>query len=798
MLMHPCRPIIRALVVAFLSTAAIAGAQEQLRPLPVDALVDMNSFSFWGIGSLSPDGRWLVYAPREGARLRGKGSGGGEEHLATGMSADYTVGTNLYLVDVRTGKSERLTDDKGRYEEPVWSPDGKHIAFYSDRDGVARVWVWELSTRRMRKIADDRIHPSAFAGGALKWTPDSKSVIALLETPGPKVNRLTTLRVDPKSVKSSDSTAAAGANVRVYRAHEKKDSLTAKSAAGVDTVTLDTSSIWGDMIADLSVIRIADGAVRRVVPKRPLFWYDVSPDGKWIALAHQSVNLRAGGQSMYDYEIVPVAGGEVRTVVRHGRSTYGTATWSPDSKTLAYLASGSISNGDVFLVDVESGKERKLTTAPHPRLEYDNEWSPYWSPDGRVLFFAVDGRVWKAPVDGNAMTPLTSEGWNRDVVQIVTDHTGNQVHTTDRGATFTVTTIDPVSKDVGFYRLDANSGAATKLREEPRKYGRGRMPPVTSADGSTIVYLAEDSQHPPDIWGGTADLANPRQLTTLNPAVSSASLGRTRVIDYVGLKGQKLQGVLLLPAHYEQGSRYPMIVRVYPGPFKMGNAVHQFGVDGATTIQNMQMYASRGYAVLLPEVPQELGTPMRDLVEGVNVAVNKVIELGIADPDRLGVTGQSYGGYSTISIISQTTRFRGALMSAGMGSMVDAALEFRPGAGTDAAFWTEGGQGLMGGSLWELKQRYLENSPIMYLDRVRTPLLIVHGEDDEAVPVYMGDQIFVGLRRLGREVEYRRYPGEGHVIAGAENLTDYWNAALRWFDKHVKSAKKKDDTKITP
>src|SRR5690606_17267103 len=123
----------------------------------------------WGIGTLSPDGRWLVYTVREGARLRGRGGADGEQYLPTGLSPDYTAGTNLYLVDTRTGARERITDDTGRYEQPVWSPDGARVAFYSDRDGVGRVWVWELATRTMRKLADDPVRPSAFAH--LTWTP---------------------------------------------------------------------------------------------------------------------------------------------------------------------------------------------------------------------------------------------------------------------------------------------------------------------------------------------------------------------------------------------------------------------------------------------------------------------------------------------------------------------------------------------------------------------------------------------------------------------------------------------------
>jgi dipeptidyl aminopeptidase/acylaminoacyl peptidase len=101
--------------------------------------------------------------------------------------------------------------------------------------------------------------------------------------------------------------------------------------------------------------------------------------------------------------------------------------------------------------------------------------------------------------------------------------------------------------------------------------------------------------------------------------------------------------------------------------------------------------------------------------------------------------------------------------------------------------WSETGQGLMGGTPWQYPDRYVENSPITHLDRVRTPLLIVHGADDETVPVWQSDAVFVGLRRLGREVEYRKYAGEGHVISSFENLADLWTSIIGWFDTHLKS-----------
>ena len=284
--------------------------------------------------------------------------------------------------------------------------------------------------------------------------------------------------------------------------------------------------------------------------------------------------------------------------------------------------------------------------------------------------------------------------------------------------------------------------------------------------------------------------ASPRPLSHLNPEIEKLKLGSSRVIDYLGADGTPLRGALLLPSDFRQGVRVPLVVRPYPGPFQHSDDVNRFGLEGATEISNMQMFATRGYAVLYPETPQRLGTPMNDLVDGVNAAVNRVIELGIADPERLAVFGQSYGGYSTISIITQTTRFKAAAMSAGLADLISYYGHLGDHGG-DGSSWSEAGQGLMGGTPWEFKNRYLENSPIFYLDRVQTPLLILHGNRDGAVPIAQAEEVFVGLRRLGREVEYRKYVGEEHAPEGRENLIDYWNAVLRWFDRYVKNAEVK-------
>ncbi len=201
----------------------------------------------------------------------------------------------------------------------------------------------------------------------------------------------------------------------------------------------------------------------------------------------------------------------------------------------------------------------------------------------------------------------------------------------------------------------------------------------------------------------------------------------------------------------------------------------------------MQLFATRGYAVLLPDAPQHLGTPMLDLAKTILPGVNRVIELGIADPDRLGVMGHSYGGYSTLSLIVQTTRFKAAVISAGTGDLVASYGEMHKDGSTYQVPIMETGQGLMGGTPWQFLDRYIENSPVFHLDRIETPVLIVHGAEDQAVASFRGDEIFVGMRRLGKEAEYAKYEGEDHSPAywSYPNQLDYCARLIQWFDKYL-------------
>jgi dipeptidyl aminopeptidase/acylaminoacyl peptidase len=241
---------------------------------------------------------------------------------------------------------------------------------------------------------------------------------------------------------------------------------------------------------------------------------------------------------------------------------------------------------------------------------------------------------------------------------------------------------------------------------------------------------------------------------------------------------------LLLPSDYQEGKRYPLVVWVYGGSLLSDNFDH-FGFAGGPVPVNAQLLATRGYAVLVPDSPQREGTAMADLAKTVLPGINKVIEMGIAAPERLGVAGQSNGGYSTLALITQTKRFKAAVEMAGFAELLGHYTQMDEDGTAFGISVLEHQLDAMGGTPWEFRDRYIENSPLFYLDRVETPLLIVHGAEDRTVSPFLGDQIFVAMRRLGKETEYAKYEGEDHFPASYANRLDLCTRILTWFDKYL-------------
>jgi dipeptidyl aminopeptidase/acylaminoacyl peptidase len=267
--------------------------------------------------------------------------------------------------------------------------------------------------------------------------------------------------------------------------------------------------------------------------------------------------------------------------------------------------------------------------------------------------------------------------------------------------------------------------------------------------------------------------------------MEAVTFGATRLIRYDTPAGVR-RATLLLPAGYRGGVRYPLVVYPYPVD-RRSNDVNVFGVTGPG-VANMQLLATRGFAVLAPDVaPFDWTDQMRQLAAIILPGVDRVIAMGVADSARLGIMGHSWGGYTALVLIAQSPRFGAAVMRGGFGDEVAMTGALQEGG---FAYGTMLNETTYGGTLWERPETYRRNSPIHLLDRVRTPLLIIHGERDTTVPVYLAEQLFAGLQRLARAVELARYANENHSEAqwSYANQRDYLTRMIGWFETHLERA----------
>jgi acetyl esterase/lipase len=439
---------------------------------------------------------------------------------------------------------------------------------------------------------------------------------------------------------------------------------------------------------------------------------------------------------------------------------------------------------DCYVVDAGGASPRNVTVLPPQQGSYDPA-SFLWDDKGEQIFFIHNGALWKSCLKQCKAVEIARIP-RREIRHIIA--TSNHLLWISNGRrSVTVVTHDAREKQDGFYKIDLESGESDKLLETGQCYTCALVaePFAVTSDGREMAYFAEDAQQNRDIWVNDASFENPRRLTHLNPQFDKYRMGSTQLIDWVSDDGEQLQGALLLPADYGTGRRYPLIVYVYGG-LSLSDNLHHFGLAGPGPF-NMQLFSTRGYAVLLPDAPQHLGTPMADLTKTVLPGINKVVEMGLADPSRLGVMGHSYGGYSVLSLIVQTKRFKAAVEADGYADLVGHFGEMRHDGTAIGTSLEEQGQGLMGLPPWQFPGRYIQNSPIFYLDRVETPLLMVHGSRDDTVAPFLGDEVFVGLRRLGRQVEYALYEDEGHSPPywNFANQVDFCNRVISWFELHL-------------
>jgi len=766
------------------------------KPLRIEDALKVLTLSNRTPIALSPDGAWVAYTVEDDSKRVTTKDKRYSMYTPTG-AFEEAIGCDIWLTNTKTGESRILTEGKGTSWAPVWSPDGKYLAFYSDRSGTAHLWVWEADSGKLRQLSDAIVRPF-FNFQVVRWTPDSQKILVKVLPEGMTVEQAADLVNGPVTKDDAEKKDnGTGVTVKVLSFAPPTPEKEGGSAKAKKDSLLDEP--WMNRyLADLTLVDVKTGKAEHVVQRcRPLGYW-ISPDGKYFAYTNWTGTKENTQQTAYELCLFSFADKSTRALVPELEQEYGiSVSWAPDSRSLAYITAGQLTKGDCYMVSLDGSEPKLLTPGQHPSFSDDHR-APLWDTNGQYVYLISSenyGRlgtpnIWRASVREHSFA-IAGTVPNRVILEIVSPASGGRFWSPAGSNSLVVGTRDEATKNVGFYNVDLSSGQATKLFEEDSFFGREMIFNVdVSRDGKSVVYVSQGAQRPEDVWIASSDFKDRKRISTINKGLEGAIFGASRLVDYYSVDGEALHGALLLPANYEEGKKYPLIVDPYGGSYR-STSVFRFGLSGAG-VENLQILATRGYAVLLPDTPMHSNSPMADIAKTVIPAVDRVVELGIADPNRLGIMGHSYGGYSTLAVIVQSTRFKAAVDSAGPADLVSDYGIMDDTGSSWAIGWAETGQGRMGGTPWQFRDRYIENSPVFYLDRVQTPLLIVQGELDKAVPYQQANEVFVALRRLGKEVVYAKYGGEDHWEGtwGTPNVVDYWNRVIDWFNGHLKADEK--------
>ena len=271
----------------------------------------------------------------------------------------------------------------------------------------------------------------------------------------------------------------------------------------------------------------------------------------------------------------------------------------------------------------------------------------------------------------------------------------------------------------------------------------------------------------------------------MNPQVEDFAWGTAELVEWRSDDGIPLQGVLIKPGNYQPGKRYPVLVYFYRF---MSQRLYDFNQVVINHRPCFPYYASNGYAIFLPDIRFEVGRPGLSSVKCLVPGVQKLIDMGIADPDAIALHGHSWSGYQTAFVVTQTNIFKCAIAGAPVSNMTSAYGGIRWGTGLARQFQYEQSQSRIGGSLWEYPERYLANSPLFFADRIETPILIMHGDKDDAVPWYQSIEFYLAMRRLGKYCVFLEYRDEPHHPKKYANKLDYTIRMKQFLDHYLKEA----------
>ncbi len=463
----------------------------------------------------------------------------------------------------------------------------------------------------------------------------------------------------------------------------------------------------------------------------------------------------------------------------------GSVTISPNGRFVVYFQ-----GGQWHLYDVGAKTTRSLTQGlgvpfANEDWDYPAEIEGYgvggWIEDDAAVLLYDKYDVWQFPTTGGAPICLTDGHGRRENQRMRVIDLDREIPWYGAEEPLLIESYDHDVKTEAFYSARAGQAGVRERHSAEKLFNViGK-----AEEADVVLYTREDFAEFPNLWVADSTMGKRRQVSDANPQMEDFAYGEPVLVDWSNLDGEPMQGALFLPGNYEKGKRYPVLVYYYRS---FSQRLHEFNEPVINHRPSFPMYTSNGYCVFLPDIRFDVGEPGPSTVRSLVPGVQKIVDLGYADPEAIGLHGHSWSGYSSAYVITQTDIFAACVSGAPVVNMTSAYSGIRWGTGLARQFQYEKWQSRIGGSLWEYPERYIENSPLFFADRINTPLLIQHGDVDEAVPWYQSIEFYLAMRRLGKPCVFLQYKDEPHHLKKYPNKLDYSIKMMEFFDHHLKGA----------
>jgi len=697
----------------------------------------------------------------------------------------------VYLVDTLLGIEAQLAGGAGRYKAVEFSETGDRLVFLTDRDAdmdadedqrAFSVYLWSEGDRAASPVAEegDRGIPEGW------WVADNPS--PRFSESGDRVIFGTQPRPEPEPEEDDEKSDDDEPEVRVDIWHWQDAELQPRQ------------KLVADRERDRSYTAVAlleDGGriVQLANEKMPSVQIGSDGDAAYaVANTDEPYAIEDSWDTpgYVDVYLIDVRTGYATKVLErhHG---YG-AQLSPNAKFLTWSDGES---EDLMVLSVEgalNGAEPRSLTAkiPHPVFDELHDTPslprPYgtagWTDGDETVLVYDRYDVWAVDPTGFWAPSVVTDGAGREAgVRLRRVSRDPDEDTIDPAGDLLLSAFNETTKAEGFY---TDSVEGTEAPERVLMVDESLSGLEKAEDTDDALVIRQTFEKSPDVWATTLAMRGFERLSDINPQQEEYLWGTAKLHEWTSLDGETLQGILYKPENFDPDKEYPMMVYFYE---RLSDRLHSYEEPApARASINTSFYVSRGYVVFKPDIPYRIGFPGRSAESAVIPGVTSVLELGFVDPDRVGVQGHSWGGYQSLHLVTVTDLFAAAESGAPVSNMTSAYGGIRWGSGLVRQFQYERTQSRIGGSLWEKPTHYIENSPLFRATEIDTPLLILHNDEDGAVPWYQGIEIFNAMRRLRKPAWMFNYNDEAHGLRQRHNQKDWSVRMQQFFDHYLKDA----------